>query len=511
MDTIVRPSLIRLSDDDNIAVAMDKLPAGTALDGVGTVTRQEIPRGHKVAVATIPAGADVRKFGQFIGEATQAIAAGEHVHTHNLVYRRRDADAVIGSARRGSELLPEDQRATFDGIVRPDGQVATRNYIGVIPSVNCSATVARMIAERFRVPGALAAFPNVDGVVSLTHRTGCGMASEGEEMDQLRRLLAGYARHPNFAGVLVVGLGCESNQIARLLEAEHLEESNRLHTLVMQQVGGTTATVNAGVERLRAMLPAANDVRRQPVSASHLMLALQCGGSDGFSGITANPALGAAADILVRHGGTAVLGETPEIYGAEAMLLRRAVSAGVGRKLLDRIAWWHDYTARNGGTMDNNPSPGNKAGGLTTILEKSLGAAAKGGTTDMVDVVAYAEQVRTKGFVFMDTPGYDPVSVTGQIAGGCNVVCFTTGRGSCFGAKPVPSLKLATNTAVYRRLEEDMDINCGEIADGTASVAELGQTIFEAILRTASGERTKSEILGYGDDEFAPWVLGATM
>ncbi len=511
MDTIARPLLLRLSPDDNIAVAMDTLPAGTPLDVSGAVTRQETPRGHKVAVRAIAAGEAVLKFGQFIGEATAAIAPGEHVHTHNLIYRRHDADAVIGSARRGPEVLPEPERATFEGFVRPDGRVGTRNYIGVLPSVNCSATVVRMIAERFRAPGALDAFPNVDGVVSLSHRTGCGMASEGEEMDQLRRVLAGYARHPNFAGVLVIGLGCEANQISRLLEAEHLEESDRLHTFVMQETGGTTATVRAGEERVRAMLPAANAARRQTVSAEHLMLALQCGGSDGFSGITANPALGAAADLIVRNGGTVVLGETPEIYGAEAMLLRRAVSTEVGRKLLDRLAWWHDYTGRNGGTMDNNPSPGNKAGGLTTILEKSLGAAAKGGTTDLVDVATYAEPVRARGFVFMDTPGYDPVSVTGQIAGGCNVVCFTTGRGSCFGAKPVPSLKLATNTPLYRRMEEDMDINCGDIADGTASVAELGQQIFKTVLRAASGEKTKSELLGYGDDEFAPWVLGATV
>jgi altronate hydrolase len=321
----------------------------------------------------------------------------------------------------------------------------------------------------------------------------------------MRRTISGYARHPNFAGVLVLGLGCETNQISGLLQAEGLEESATLTTMTIQDTGGTTKTVREGVARLKAMLPAANDVRRQTVPASHLTLALQCGGSDGYSGITANPALGACVDLLVRHGGTAVLSETPEIYGAEHLLTRRAASRAVGEKLVERIRWWEDYTARTGGEMNNNPSPGNKAGGLTTILEKSLGAVAKGGSTNLVDVYRYAEPITKKGFVFMDTPGYDPVSATGQVAGGANIICFTTGRGSVFGCKPAPSLKLATNTPLFRRMEDDMDIDCGPIADGEASVAEMGERIFKLVLDTASGKQTKSEILGFGEDEFTPW------
>jgi altronate hydrolase len=480
--------------------------------GPGAVrATQPIPKGHKVAIAPIAAGAPVRKLGQIIGVATTPIAAGEHVHVHNVEFRPSAADHSIGTDRRGAPVLPESEAATFEGIVRPDGRVATRNYIGVLTTVNCSATVARHVADQFRGPQGLAEYPNVDGVVALTHRTGCGMASEGEPMDVLRRTLAGYARHPNFAGVLIVGLGCEANQMKRLVEAEGLAPGDNLHTLVMQETGGTTATVRAGIARVRAMLERANDVARQTVPARHLKLGLQCGGSDGFSAISANPALGVAADILVRNGGTAVLSETPEIYGAEHMLLRRAVSREVGEKLLGLLKWWENYIAINGGSMDNNPSPGNKAGGLTTILEKSLGAAAKGGSSDMVDVYRFAEPITAQGFVFMDTPGYDPVSVTGQVAGGCNVICFTTGRGSCFGCKPAPSLKLATNTPMYQRMAEDMDVNCGEILDGACSMQEMGERIFRLILETASGRRSKSEEYGYGEDEFAPWVLGATM
>ncbi len=337
------------------------------------------------------------------------------------------------------------------------------------------------------------------------------MGIDGEPMNLLRRTIGGYARHPNFAGVLVLGLGCETNQISGLLAAEGLEESDMLTTMTIQDTGGTTKTVKEGVARLTAMLPAADNVHREPVSASHLTLALQCGGSDGYSGITANPALGACVDLLVRHGGTAILSETPEIYGAEHLLTRRAQSREVGEKLVERIRWWEDYTSRTGGEMNNNPSPGNKAGGLTTILEKSLGAVAKGGSTNLVDVYRYAEPITKKGFVFMDTPGYDPVSATGQVAGGANIICFTTGRGSVFGCKPAPSLKLATNTPLYRRMEDDMDIDCGPIADGEATVPEMGERIFQLLLDTASGAKTKSEILGFGEDEFTPWVLGAVM
>jgi altronate hydrolase len=405
------------------------------------------------------------------------------------------------------------QPRTFRGIVRDDGRVATRNYIGILSTLNCSATVVRAIADQFRrdvLHEGLAEYPNVDGVVALTHGTGCGM-DMGESMTILRRTLGGYARHANFAAVLVIGLGCEANQITALLGAEGLAEGDRLRTYNMQEVGGTAKAVARGVALVNEMLPAANDVVRREVPASHLMLGLQCGGSDGYSGITANPALGNAVDRLVAHGGTAILSETPEIYGAEHLLTRRAVTREVGEKLIARIRWWEDYTARNHGEMNNNPSPGNKAGGLTTILEKSLGAVAKGGTTNLVDVYEYAQPVDKKGFVYMDTPGYDPVSATGQVAGGANLIVFTTGRGSAYGCAPSPSLKLATNSELWRRQEEDIDIDCGQIAEGSATIESVGARIFEMILATASGQKSKSELFGYGQQEFVPWQVGAVM
>nr|UXE45969.1 galactarate dehydratase (L-threo-forming) [uncultured bacterium] len=502
------PLTIRLNPSDNVIVARVDLLPGTEIAGEGVRARTHIPAGHKIATAPVAAGGAVRKYGQILGFASEAIAPGDHVHTHNMAMGDFARDYAFGVDAHPTE--PINQAATFQGIVRADGRVATRNYLGILTTVNCSASAARFIAEQFR-GGALAEFPNVDGVVALGHGTGCGMGIDGEPMNLLRRTIAGYARHPNFAGVLVLGLGCETNQISGLLAAEGLEESPTLTTMTIQDTGGTTKTVKEGVARLKAMLPAANDVRRETVPASHLTLALQCGGSDGYSGITANPALGACVDLLVRHGGSAVLSETPEIYGAEHLLTRRAASREVGEKLVERIRWWEDYTARTGGEMNNNPSPGNKAGGLTTILEKSLGAVAKGGTTNLVDVLRYAEPITRKGVVFMDTPGYDPVSATGQVAGGANIICFTTGRGSVFGCKPAPSLKLATNTPLFHRMEDDMDIDCGPIADGEATVSEMGERIFQLVLDTASGAKTKSEILGFGEDEFTPWVLGAVM
>jgi altronate hydrolase len=378
-------------------------------------------------------------------------------------------------------------------------------------SVNCANTVARLIAEQFRGPHALAEFPNVDGVVALTHKGGCGSREDGDAIAMLRRTLGGYARHPNFAAVLLVGLGCEDNQIQGLLRQEELATGERVHAFTIQESGGTHASVRSGVAAIGDLLPRANMVERQRVSVAHLKLGLQCGGSDGFSSLTANPALGVASDLLVRHGGTSILSETPEIYGAEDMLLRRAASPQVAADLVALLEWWEAYLSRHGETMDSNPAPGNKAGGITTILEKSLGATAKGGLSELRAVYRYAERVTERGFVYMDTPGYDPVSVTGQVAGGANVVCFTTGRGSCFGCKPVPSLKLSTSTPLYRRMQDDMDLNCGTIADGEQSIEEVGAEIYRLILATASGQRTKSELLGYGEEEFAPWLLGATL
>lgn len=501
---------IRLDPADNVVVArLDMLP-GTELPGEGVRVVGHVPAGHKVATRPIAPGEPVRKYGQIIGFASRPIAPGEHVHVHNCGLHDFARDYAIGSETRPTAFVPEAERASFLGFVRDNGKVGTRNYLGVLSTVNCSATVCKLVAERFPAD-LLARYPGVDGVVAITHATGCGMADRGEGFATLQRTLWGFAGHPNFAGVLLIGLGCEVNQIDFLMEAYGLRPGPWFRTMTMQESGGTAKTIARATAALAEMLPHAAQARRQRVAASELTLALQCGGSDGYSGISANPALGHAADILVRHGGTVILSETPEIYGAEHLLTRRAVDRKVGERLIERIRWWERYTASNGGEMNNNPSPGNKAGGLTTILEKSLGAAAKAGTTNLTGVFQYAEPVTTKGFVFMDSPGYDPCSATGQVASGANLIAFTTGRGSCFGFKPVPSIKIATNTPMYQRMVDDMDLNCGTIVDGEETIEEAGRRIFDLVLRVASGERSKSEALGVGDHEFVPWQIGAVM
>lgn len=501
---------IRLNPNDNVVVALEDLQPCTTIEQERVVVREPIRAGHKVATVAISAGTFVRKYGQIIGSASRDIQPGEHVHTHNLEMSDYAHDDAFGSEKKTTELRPDRESAFFDGIVRDNGQVGTRNYIGVLPTVGCSSSVCRYIADCFR-GDSLDDFPNVDGVVGLTQSSGCGMASYGEGFDNLQRTLAGYATHPNFWGVLMVGLGCEVIQINPLVENMNLEISSRLQTLTIQDTGGTEASVRRGVEIVKHMLPLANRLKRRRVEASHLIVGLECGGSDAYSGITANPALGAAADLVVRNGGTAVLSETTEIYGAEYLLARRAVSPEVGRRLIEVVRWWEDYTAKNGSKIDNNPTPGNKAGGLSTILEKSLGAVTKAGSTNLVEVYQYAERVLEKGFVFMNTPGYDLMSTTGKIAGGANIICFTTGCGSVIGCKPTPVIKLASNTPMYERLSGDMDINCGIIAEGKSTVEDMGAVIFQKILETASGKKTKSELLGYGDNEFAPWQSGVVV
>ena len=498
-----------LAPDDDVAVVTGDLPAGTLLEHAGAriVVARTVPRGHKVATRTLAAGDPVHKYGQVIGRATAPIAPGDHVHTHNLAM-----DAHTGVAYEfgtGRVMLPApDEPRTFEGYRRADGRVGTRQYVGILTSVNCSASTARLIADQFRGP-VLDAYPHVDGVVALTHDSGCGLVPSSEGGQVLRRTLRGYATHPNIAGVLILGLGCEMVTVASLLADLPLAGDTLVAHLTIQETGGIRASVRAGVAAIRGMLDDIEARRRQTVPVSELVLGLNCGGSDGYSGITANPALGVASDLLVAAGGTSVLAETPEVFGAEHLLTRRAVSREVGQQLLDRIAWWQNYVAAGGGTLDNNPSPGNKTGGLTTILEKSLGAVAKAGTAQLSAVYQYAEPVTHRGLVFMDTPGYDPVSVTGIVAGGATVVCFTTGRGSVLGCKPAPSIKIATNTQTFTRMREDMDLNAGGIVDGTASLAQVGEEIFETILAVASGRQTVSEQLDLGADEFVPWQLGA--
>lgn len=509
-------STILLHPADDVAVAKAPLTAGHRIDGNGSgpvAVREAVPSGHKVALHPIRQGSPIRRYGQIIGFASADIAPGAHVHTHNVGVASFARDYAFGVDAHPVAMVPPAERRLFQGYLRPDGRVGTRNVIAVISTVNCSAFTTRRIVERARQE-LLPRFPHVDDIVALTHKSGCGARYGGVEIDMLQRTLAGFARHANVAGFVLVSLGCEINQLSYLIDSQTLympgQEPRLPATVMIQEDGGVAATVQRGVDAIARLLPLADTARRSTVDASHLSVALQCGGSDGWSGVTANPALGYACDLLVAQGGTVCLAETPEIYGAEHMLTRRAVSEDVGRKLVERIHWWEDYTARNDMAMDNNPTPGNKAGGLTTIYEKSLGAVAKAGTTPLVEVLEYAKPITRHGFVFMDSPGYDPVSVTGQVASGCNIVAFTTGRGSCFGFKPAPSIKVASNSEMYQRLVSDMDINAGRILDG-ATLAEVGEEIFDRLLRVASGEPSRSEAQGIGEDEFNPWIIGATL
>ncbi|MEO1988501.1 MAG: altronate dehydratase family protein [Martelella sp.] len=493
--------ILRLHTDDNVGIALVDLKPGEA------GASEAIPRGHKMALEAIPEGAFVRKYGQIIGVATADIVAGAHVHTQNLgvgTERGGDADTL-----EIQPIAPASVRDSFLGYKRPDGRVGTRNFIGILTTVNCSGSVAHFIAEEAERSGLLSDLENVDGVVPIAHGSGCGMAGQGEGYETLMRTLAGYAQHPNFGAILLVGLGCEVMQLPVLAAKKELRDPSRFQFLTIQNAGGTRKTVEAALPVLRQLAETANRTSREPVSAEHLVIGMQCGGSDGLSGITANPALGIASDMVVAQGGTSILSETSEIYGAEHLLTRRA-KPEVAEALMERIAWWEDYCARNGGEMDNNPSPGNKRGGLTTILEKSLGAVAKGGSAPLEAVYKYAEPVDRRGFVFMDSPGYDPCSVTGQVASGANLIVFTTGRGSVSGYRPVPCIKIATNNDLWARMGEDMDINCGDVIDGVP-LADKGAEIYRMMLDVASGRPTKSEAQGFGRVEFIPWQIGAVM
>jgi len=518
----MREVAIRLHPDDAVAIAKTHVPAGTSLslddDGGARNTvlvRRLIPSGHKIALHDIAQGAPVRRYGQVIGFATQPISAGEHVHTHNLGVQDFARDYAFGVDVRTVEYVPLEQRRTFQGFERANGRVGTRNYIAVISSVNCSAHTGREIAHAF-TPERLAAYPNVDGVIALTHLSGCANRINGPDYVLLQRTLAGMAGHPNIGAYIVVGLGCETNQIADMIQNYDLRashdggEARTPPHFVIQGEGGIRKTIAAGISAVEELLPLVNRAQRTPQPISELMLALQCGGSDGWSGVTANPVLGIVADEVVRQGGTAVLAETPEIYGAEHLLTRRAISPEVGQKLVAQVRWWEAHARRHGMEIDNNPSPGNKAGGLTTIYEKSLGAVAKGGTMPLTGVYDYAEQVTARGFTFMDSPGYDPVSVTGQVAGGCTLVLFTTGRGSVFGFKPAPSIKISTNSATYEQMLDDMDINAGKILEGTPMQAVAAE-LLDHVVAVASGQPSKSEAQGVGETEFNPWNLGGTL
>jgi altronate hydrolase len=505
---------VQLRPEDNVAVAARNLPPGTQcqVNGSTLTLGRRIGLGHKVALRLIRKGEAIYKYGQIIGFASDDIAPGEHVHVHNVAADAFERDYAFCRDRPAPPPRPEPR--FFMGYDRGDGRFGTRNYIALISTVNCSASTSKYVSERFRATDLLRQYPNVDGVVAITHKAGCAMQLGGPDHLQLERTLAGFARHPNVAAYILVGLGCETGQAIHLIENQgliQLDSSRKPPTvLTIQECGGIRKTVEAGVQAIAELLPRVNDGRRTRLPADKIILGTNCGGSDGNSGVTANPALGVASDLLVAQGGTSIIGETPEIYGAEHLLTRRAVSPEVGQKLVERIKWWEWYTGLFGAEINNNPSPGNKEGGLTTIYEKSLGAIAKGGSTALVDVVGYAEPVKARGFVVMDTPGYDPVSMTGIVAGGANVLVFTTGRGSVFGCKPAPSIKVATNTPMYEHMIDDMDVNAGVILEG-APVEEVGRQIFEEVLAVAGGKKTRSEINGVGEEEFAPWSIGPTL
>ena len=498
--------IIKLSDQDNIAVSPMDIPENVSIDIHNLKTNTKIPQGHKISTKEIKKGEKIFKYGQIIGEATTNIQAGEHVHNHNLAFvefERNILKQSIDDIDLNKNSIPD----TFEGYLRNNGKIGTRNFIGLISTVNCSATVVKQIADKINNFLKEKSFENIDGAVCLKHSSGCGMNTNGYGMEVFHRTIQGFKNHPNFSHVFVVGLGCECAQISLFQN----QESNNVIYLNIQDEGGTKSIVNKCFDMICDVLPDANNFNRTKQSVNKLSLALQCGGSDSYSGITANPALGYASDLIVSIGGSTLLAETPEIYGAEHLLKGRTSEKNVQEKLDKHILWWKNYTKINGASMDNNPSPGNKKGGITTILEKSLGAVAKGGKSKLVDVIDYGELIKHKGFNFMNSPGFDPVSVTGQVASGTNIICFTTGRGSCFGYKPVPSIKIATNSNMYNRMEEDMDINSGTIMEGLESIEENGIKIYNYIIKVASGKKTKSEENGYGDDEFNPWVIGATL
>jgi altronate hydrolase len=509
---------VLLRDSDNVAVLKRPIKSGDHLvnGSIDLHAAENIGAGHKIAIAEIADGQPVRRYGQIIGFAQGCIMPGAHVHTHNVVMKEFGRDYQFCADSKPVSHYEAGRMRYFEGFARPDGSVGTRNYVAVISSVNCSASVSHYVRDRFRTEKFKRDFPNVDGVIAFTHKGGCAI-DPGEPQVILQRVLAGIARHPNISGYVMIGLGCETNQIDAIRASQKLDELAASGRSVaapvfmnIQGVGGVRKTVEAGVAAVTKLLHVANEFTRTKQPISKLILAENCGGSDGNSGITANPALGVASDELVRYSGTSVLAETPEIYGAEHLLTRRSVSREVGEKLIERVHWWEEHAARHNCSINNNPSHGNKEGGLTNIYEKSLGAIAKGGQSPLAAVYKYAERINTPGFCFMDTPGYDPVSMTGLVAGGCNIAVFTTGRGSVYGCKPTPCIKVATNTPLYNWMEEDMDINAGTILDGSETVEQVGIRIFEKIIAVAGGEKTKSELAGIGDEEFAPWTLGPT-
>ncbi len=508
----VGPVLL-LNEKDNVGVARTPVSAGTEVivNGNKVISRETITPGHKIALRPIASGSVVHKYGEIIGKATMDISPGDWVHTQNVIPDFSGKNYEYATLTPVTEYFTPEEAGEFMGYLRENGDVGTRNYIAVIATSNCSSHVASEIAYQLRNVG-----PDthgVDGVVAIPHQEGCGH-SQGEDTWQLERTIAGMIFHPNVGAVLMVSLGCEVNQISKYIDTsqlgqQHFRKGKLIVGLEMQSSGGTRQTIASGVAQVEGLIKHCRQMERTPQPMGKVLLGTNCGGSDAFSGVSANPSLGYASDLLVRSGGTSVLAEIPECMGAEHLLTRRAVDESTGRKVIDVMEWYHGYLRRFGGGWDDNPSPGNKAGGISNVTEKSLGAVAKGGTTALTGVFAYAERVNRSGFVLMNTPGYDPVSLTGIAAGGANMICFTTGRGSGIGFPVAPVIKISSNSRIARAMEDNIDINAGVVVDGEGTIQEVGRKIFETIRRVASGERTKSELLGH--KEFVPWRIGPVL
>ena len=486
---------IQVSPRDNVAVAKRALARGDRVvlpDGDSVAIRGTVTPGHRFATRPIPASELVLQYGQPIG-TSKGMAVGDPISHDNMgdeVPFDRELPADLHHPE--TELLPEGERACFAGFRRPDGRVGTRNWVLIVPTSMCASHEAAQIATvaEFTL-WSREKFPHVDGVVALPHNKGCG-SSEGSNLEVMLRTLANYAGHPNVGAVLFMDLGCEKTNLELLRsylgDRGGLGWDKPVAWLGIQEAGGTQAAIQRGLAAIEGMLPEANATAREECSAADLVLGVKCGGSDGFSGLSANPALGHCSDLVVRSGGTVLITEIPEFCGAEHLFARRARNAEVGRQVFEAVDWYADYASKFGTVLAENPSPGNVAGGLLNITIKSLGAMAKAGTTRVEGVTGYAEPPRGRGLHLMQGPGYDQESTPGLVGAGCNAVIFTTGRGTTIGNAIAPVIKLASNTPVFQRMGDDLDLNAGTIIDGTETIPEVGQRVFDHLVELASGE-----------------------
>lgn len=500
---------IIVNPDDNVAVVKNQTSAGLTVvlpGGVPLTIGDAVPPGHRFATSDIPAGEFVRQYGQPIGTSL-GIARGEWVTHDNMtddvpVVRNLPDDLHTPAP----DYFPADQIETFAGFRRADGRVGTRNFVLIVPTSMCAsheATQISMMAEFLHY--SREKYPNVDGVVAIPHNKGCG-CQDGSTLDVMMRTLSNYADHPNVGGVILIDLGCEKTNLSfveKYLTKREKPIQKPVFKIGIQDVGGTQAAIEIGLAEVAKMLPEVNKCVREEFPVSELVLGVKCGSSDGFSGISANPALGYCSDLLVRSGGTVLLTEVPEFCGAEHILANRAKDSVIGRKIYAMVDWYKDYASKFGAVLNENPSTGNKAGGLLNITIKSLGAIVKAGTTRIEDCIEYAETPTARGINLMQGPGYDQESTPGLVASGATVVVFTTGNGTTIGNAITPVIKLASNNRVFERMANDLDISAGNVIEGTESIVEVGTRLFEHVRRTASGEiQAKAEILKHREFQF---------